>query len=135
MGLGLLLPSQAFIPGSQELDAEQGPFPWGLSPRAVGHEGRPQLPEVGQGRARAGQLLHLDPDPGAKQTLMGGAGGEVVGLRERKEEREVRRKVERSGEEQGRESGKLGEGEGWERAVRRRKSWRGRREGRDAKRG
>lgn len=73
MGLGLLLPSQACILRSQELHAEQGPFPWGLSPRAVGHEGRPQLPEVGQGRAWAGQSLH--PVPGAKQTLMGRAGG------------------------------------------------------------
>lgn len=73
MGLGPLLPSQAFILGSQELDAEQGPLPWGLSPGALGHEARPRLPEVGQGRARAGQPLH--PDPGEKQTLMGGAGG------------------------------------------------------------
>lgn len=73
MGLSLLLPSQAFILGSQELDTEQGPFAGGLGPGALGHEVRPQLPEVGQGWARAGQPLH--PDPGEKQTLMGGAGG------------------------------------------------------------
>lgn len=61
VGLGLLLPSQACVLRSQELHAEQGPFPWGLSSRAVSHEGRPQLPEVGQGRAWAGQPLHPVP--------------------------------------------------------------------------
>ena len=75
MGLGPLLPSQAFILGSQELDVKQGPFPGGRRPRALGHVARPQLPEVGQGGARAGQPLHPDPDQGGKQTQMGGARG------------------------------------------------------------
>lgn len=108
MGLGLLLPSQAFILGSQELDVKQGPFPGGLRPGALGHVVRPQLPEVGQGGARAGQPLHPDPDPGGKQTRMGGAEG-VVGLRE------VRRKVARSCGEQGRETEKWRRGNGVER--------------------
>ena len=73
VGLGPLLPSQAFILGSQELDVKQGPFPGGRRPGALGHVARPQLPEVGQGGARAGQPLH--PDPGGKQTRVGGARG------------------------------------------------------------
>ena len=77
MGLGPLLPSQAFILGSQELDVKQGPFPGGPRPGVLGHVARPQLPEVGQGGARAGPPLH--PDPGGQQTRMGGARG-VVGL-------------------------------------------------------
>ena len=35
MGLGPLLPSQAFILGSQELDVKQGPFPGGLKSPAL----------------------------------------------------------------------------------------------------
>lgn len=72
MGLGPLLPLQAFILGSQEVDAEWGPFPRGLSPGALSHEARSKLPEVGQGWAWAGQPLH--PDPGEKQTELSGAG-------------------------------------------------------------
>ena len=53
MGLGPLLPSQAFVLGSQELDVKQGPFLGGLRPGALGHVVRPQLPEVGQGGAWA----------------------------------------------------------------------------------
>lgn len=83
----------------------RGPFR-GLRPGALGHVVRPQLPEVGQG-GRHGQSLH--PDPGGKQTRMGGAEG-VVGLRE------VRRKVARScGGNKSRETEKWRRGNGVER--------------------
>lgn len=87
VGLGPLLPLQAFILGSQELDADRGPLPWGLSAGgAFSHEARSWLPEVGQGRARAGQPFH--PDPGEKQTLRGEAGGR--GGRERRGDQQRR---------------------------------------------
>lgn len=82
MGLRPLLLPQAFVLGSQELDAGWGPFPQGLRPGAVSHEARPQLPEVGRAQAGVGQPLHLDP--GEMQTLGGAGAGEeweVVGLK------------------------------------------------------
>lgn len=65
VSLGPLLLPQAFVLGSQELDAEWGPFPQGLNLGALGHEERPQLREVCRAQAWAGSL---HPDPGEKQT-------------------------------------------------------------------
>jgi hypothetical protein len=71
VGLGPLLPPQAFVLGSQELDADRGTFPGCLGSGTLSHEVSPQLPEVGQSRAGADQPLH--PDPGKKQTVKGEA--------------------------------------------------------------
>lgn len=60
VGLGPLLPPPEFVLCAQELDAERGPFPQGLSAGALSHGVRPRPPAAGQGRAWAGQRLHPD---------------------------------------------------------------------------
>ncbi|XP_073075840.1 uncharacterized protein [Manis javanica] len=71
VGLGPLLPPPEFVLCAQELDAERGPFPQGLSAGALSHGVRPRPPAAGQGRAWAGQRLH--PDLGRRA---GGDAGE-----------------------------------------------------------